>query len=134
MKTDLIRASCCDRGLIPSARTRASKAFYAVSASLVERNNLMSEVRKGVVPAQFSVATIEHFRMRKPRGPANLTQRADLLTGTGTGYTVRIGLPLNPASALISLSTSLSASGNWLGRSTGAPKHSSPNLRIGTHQ
>jgi len=47
--------------LISSARIRASKDFCAVSAYLVEPNNLMSEIKESLVPAQFLVAAIKHF-------------------------------------------------------------------------
>ena len=49
-------------------------------------------------------------------------------------YSICIGFSLHVASALISFSSSLSELANSLGRNTGAPKHSSPNLSIGTHQ
>jgi DNA-binding winged helix-turn-helix (wHTH) protein len=49
-------------------------------------------------------------------------------------YSVCIGFSLHVASALISFSSSSSELANSPGRNTGAPKHSSPNLSIGTHQ
>jgi DNA-binding winged helix-turn-helix (wHTH) protein len=49
-------------------------------------------------------------------------------------YSVCIGFSLHVASALISFSSSSSELANSLGRNTGVPKHSSPNLSIGTHQ
>jgi len=49
-------------------------------------------------------------------------------------HSVCVGLSLLVASVLISSSSSSRELANSPGRNTGAPKHSSPNLSIGTHQ
>ena len=58
-----------------------------------------------------------------------LTQRGDVEARKGS-----FGKWFPPRRALISFSASSSALANSLGRTAGAPEHSSPNRRRGTHQ